>query len=135
MDFVDRLMLAYVQPSHQQDDIQAIGKTWQGQCIGLRTPVRSLMSRTLAIGAAIARMNQLHHSAQSDHGSLRQRHRLPQLSMAVEALMLNRSIPRSYRVRIAAGAFHRRTPCFNLTEILFASVYHTSPGVHATWQC
>jgi len=76
MDFVDRLVFPETQASHQQDDIKPKREIGEGQSISHRTAVRSLMSWTLHIWTAIARMVELDHLVQRDHRSPRQRHRL-----------------------------------------------------------
>jgi hypothetical protein len=51
VDLIDGLMLAQVQLPNQQHDIQSKRKTRQRLGIGLWTPVRPLMPRTLGIRA------------------------------------------------------------------------------------
>ena len=76
MHLVHGLMLAQAQSSHQDDDVQPIGKARQRQRIGCRASVGSLVPCTLRVGTAVARVNQRNHPLQGDHGSPRQRQRL-----------------------------------------------------------
>src|SRR6266568_8413409 len=122
MDLIDGLVLAQVQSSHQQHDVQPIGETWQRQCISRRTAVGPLMSGTLRVRAAIARMNQSDHLLQGDHRPPRERHRLSQRPMTFWTLMLGGSIPAPHYHWIRSASFHQPAPCFYRTPFSFASI-------------
>ena len=59
---IDRLVFSQVQPPHQQDDIPSKREVGQCQRIGHWAAVGPLVSWTLPIRAAIARMVQLDYS-------------------------------------------------------------------------
>src|SRR5262245_23400424 len=78
------------------------------------------MPLTLVVRAAIADMDQLDHSFQRNHRSPRQRHGLPQRSLAHGTLTLAWSIPTSTHLRIRSASFHEPSPCRSPSAFLLS---------------
>ncbi len=71
MNFIHGLMLSQSKLSHQQHEVESKGKSWQGERIGGRTAVQSLMAWTTGIRTAIGTVDDSDDLLERDDGSLR----------------------------------------------------------------